>query len=1110
MQCSNCAIELPEDARFCRECGHAVQSVCPDCRQMAPPGARFCPTCGARIPGSGRWPASVKDLLQAERRQITLMFTDIVGSTEISSRMDPEELREVIWNYQACVVRAVTEFGGFVARYIGDGILIYFGWPRTGEMDPERSVRAGLAVIRAVRDIRTGGERIQVRVGVATGLVVVGDSMNSDAARQTIAFGEAPNRAARLQGLAEPDCMIIDDATRQQIGGLFNCRDLGPAVLKGFPEPVRAWQVLTETAVESRFDALHSGMMTPLVGRDEELAALLRLWRKARGAKGQLAMLSGEPGIGKSRLIAALEDRLTAEQYASLRHYCFPDRQDSALYPVIACLTTTAGFDREDTPEEKLQKLYTVMSWPNMGDTSDDQSVPMDGNSAFAEDVALIADLLSVPLGLGRLSINYSPRRKKEKTFDALVRLFANYCRHRPLLLLFEDIHWADPSSLELLDKIIQLLPGLPILLVLSFRPELRASWLDNPVATLITPQRLAPREAEQLAVQAIADFTLSPRLLSQIVAHSDGVPLFIEELAKTVLERSRLATGTAAVVTVPDTLRASLMARLDRLPTAKQVAQIGSAIGREFAHSLLSNIAQMPNELLVRGLEQLVGSGLVFCRGTPPDAIYVFKHFLVQDAAYSSLLRSRRAEIHASIVSEMERNPGIEGPQPAFLGYHCAQAGFIQKAATYYRLAGERSEARAAFTETRNLLDRGIALAEALPNSSDSRRLRAELLGTLGRILHMGKGPRDPEALVAFEQAIDLSRTLAGAEPLTRALLTRFLNLWRRANYDAAERDAQELLDVGTLRVDPKAQILGNITLGYTHAIRGLFTEACADIATARQLIEQNPNAQADATFGAGVLTNGLVFGALSLACRGHLDQAVAEATMITLGAQRLSPFARASALLLLSRFALVTRDSDSFLEHTTALRLISEEQGFPDFINAAVCGCGWLAAHAGQLEAGINEMQTSITAMQAAEYWAFGPYWRFMLADALVLAGQVSNALQVIEEALALSSRTGEAWLDAELYRQKGNLLLQVAPQDQQMAEASLLQAIKVARRQSAKLFELRATTSIARVWSALDKKADARILLESACASFAGIVESSDLKEARALLSELYGIM
>ena len=701
---------------------------------------------------------------QAERRQVSVMFSDIVDNTEIAAKLDPEELRTLIHFYQSRVAQAVKEHGGFVSRYVGDGVVAYFGWPLAGEIDAELAVRAAFAAKRALQDHGTRLERLRVRIAVATGLVVIDEGHGTDAAGYADAFGETPNRAARLQSLAETDGIIIDDATRQQIGALFDCQDMGLVTLKGFPTPVRAWRVLSELSVTSRFEALHDGLVSPMVGRDTKLSKLLALWDKARQGCGQLALIAGEPGIGKSRLIISLEQRLVTTRFACFRYFCFRDRQDSALYPVIAALTNMAAFGTRDTPEDKVRKLGSALG----DNVREDQAAE---NEEIAEGVALIADLMSVPIGDHRV-LNYSPQRKKERTFAVLVRLLVNAARVQPLLVTFEDMHWADPTTIELLDRVVQILDALPIMLVLTFRPNVNPPWIGHPSSTLLTLRRLTTQQAALLASQVSQDAELPPHVLSLIVAQSDGVPLFVEELTKTVLAQSGPFRKGAETVIVPPTLRASLMARLDRLPRAKLVAQVGSAVGREFSYTLLFRVASLPENVLAAGLDELVDAGFVFPRDGPSGPVYTFKHVLVQEAAYQSLLRTRRAEIHAAISRELEQDPGVEGPQPALLGYHCAQAGLIEKAANYYRLAGERSEARAALAETRALLDRGISLAEALPDGSESRRLRAEALVSLGRILHMTRSPSDPEALTAFDQAIDLAHGVPHPEPMTRALL--------------------------------------------------------------------------------------------------------------------------------------------------------------------------------------------------------------------------------------------------------------------------------------------------------------------------------------------------
>jgi class 3 adenylate cyclase len=1063
--------------------------ACPACLRTPPEGSRFCPGCGTKLPNV---PA------QAERRQMSVMFTDIVDYTAIASRLDPEELRELIYGYQSRVARALREHGGFAARYVGDGVLAYFGWPLAGEIDAESAVRAALAIIRGFQDDSSGSERLHVRIAVATGLVVVGGTNDNDAARHAIAFGETPNRAARLQAAAGADCAIIDDATHQQIGALFDCEDIGFVTLKGFPEPARAWRVLSERPIDNRFEALHDGGATPMVGRDPELQTLIELWGGALRCRGEFVLVSGEAGIGKSRLIAALEQHLMAASFMCLRFFCFRDRQDSALHPVIAALTQAAALGRQDTPEDKLRKISAMLA----ADTR--QSKPTK-NADFDEQVALIADLLSVPL-VDHQALNYSPQRRKERTFAAVISHIINLAQRRPLLIIFEDIHWADPTSIELIDRIVPRLVGVPIMLVLTSRSDETLPWIGQPNARLVNLQRLPTRTAALVAMQVSPDTVLPPDVLNRIVARSDGVPLFIEELTKTVVAQARSSQKMTEEITVPPTLRASLMSRLDRLPNGKHVAQVGSAIGREFAHSMLSRVAAIPPDVLAHGLDDLLRGGFIFPQGRGSETIYCFKHVLVQEAAYQSLLRARRGEIHAAIIRELERDPGIEGPQPALLGYHCAQAGLIEKATNYYRLAGERSEARAALAETRALLDRGISLAELLPDSSESRRLRAEALVSLARILHMTRSPSDPEALAAFEKAINLSKTVENPEFLTRALVTRFLNLWRRGSYLAAQQDAQQLIDVGCSRHDPNALILGHITSSYIHAILGLFSEASTDVATAECLLAEYPDAGIDISFGASVLTNGLIFGAFSHACLGYIDQAMAEAATIVGRINGLTPFARAAAMLLLSRFAFIICDRDSFRMHTDALTQISEVCGFTDFLNAAQVGHGWLLVTEGRFSSGLDEMRASMNAMKVADYRAFGPYWRLMMADALTRAAKPADALGLVDEALLLSCQTQEAWLDAELYRRKGNLILQVAPADATAAEVSLQRAITISRSQRARFFELRAATDLARIWLSKGQHVEARRLMNHTCSWFDQTTSAWDFGQARRLLAEL----
>ena len=611
-------------------------------------------------------PNEVAPVPAPERRQLSVMFCDLMGFTELSSRLDPEDLSGVVRAYQEHVSAVVARFSGFIARYVGDGVLIYFGWPEAHEANAERAVRAALAIIEAISQAPVRTQDLRVRIGIATGLVVIGELIGRGDARQQTAIGETPNLAARLQSLAEPNGILIDAVTRRQIADLFVCRDLGAIALKGLPDLMPTWQVLGEAATESRFEALHARTMTPLIGRDEEIELLLRRWQQAKNGEGQLVLLAGEPGIGKSRLIAALDERLRREPHQSLRYFCSPHHQDSALYPIVARWERDLNFARGETPQERLRKLEVALS--SVG--------------ASPEDVALIADLLSVPVDDGYPRLDLNPQRKKEKTYEALLHVLAHRARRQPLLMLFEDAHWADASSLELLDNVVRQLTGLPILVTVSYRPEFQPPWIGLAIASLITLRRLTHGQAEQLAQRVLFAEAMSPDMLHRIVMQTDGVPLFIEELTKAVLEGTDQHGSSAAALQVPATLQSSLIARLDRIPAAKHIAQIGAVIGREFAHSLLAAVANTPDPQFTRGIDMLVSSGLAFRHGTPPDAVYAFKHALVRDAAYSTLLRSQRQELHARIATELEVHlTDTADTHPELLAHHCAQAGLTERA---------------------------------------------------------------------------------------------------------------------------------------------------------------------------------------------------------------------------------------------------------------------------------------------------------------------------------------------------------------------------------------------------------------------------------------------
>jgi class 3 adenylate cyclase len=624
----------------------------------------------------------------AERRQVTVMFSDLVGSTALSARMDPEDLRDIISAYQKCVAETVQRFGGFVAKYMGDGVLVYFGYPQAHEHDAERAVRAGLELIAGVNALKAGAP-LQTRVGIATGLVVVGDLIGAGEAQERGIVGETPNLAARLQGIAEPNTVVIAESTRKLIGNMFELQDLGAREVKGIAEPVRAWAALRASSAEGRFEALHATGLTALVGREEELELLLCRWSRAKTGEGQVVLLSGEAGIGKSRLTAALLERIVGEPHTRLRYFCSPQHTDSALYPIIGQIERGARIAHDDALPTKLDKLDAVLVQ----------------TSTSKQDSALFAEMLSLPNDGRYPALEQDPQRRRQRTLEALNLQMEVLSCSNPVLMVVEDVHWSDPTSLEAFGRAVDRIASHRVLLIVTLRPELESPWIGRPHVTFLSLNRLAQRDIEVMIDGMVGDKSLPASIRKDIIERTDGIPLFVEELTKAVLEAKSddEAQQTAAAVpssalAVPASLHASLMARLDRLGFAKEVAQIGAVIGREFSHPLLAAVSRKDEAELKSALDNLVQAGLLFGQGLPPHASYLFKHALVQDAAYTTLLRGRRRELHARIARSLEDDfSDVAAAQPQVLARHCAEAGLIEKAVAYYRKAGEHCVARSA-----------------------------------------------------------------------------------------------------------------------------------------------------------------------------------------------------------------------------------------------------------------------------------------------------------------------------------------------------------------------------------------------------------------------------
>lgn len=1033
------------------------------------------------------------------------MFCDLVGSTALSARLDPEDLREILDAYRTCVAETAEGHDGFVAKYMGDGALVYFGYPHAHEDDAEQAVRAGLALIDAVDSLRLIPEGLQVRVGIATGLVIVGDLIGSGQASERGVVGETPNLAARLQAEAQPGTVVIDSNTRRLLGKLFECSDPGRLALKGFAGPVQAWTVMAENAVESRFEALRASQR-PLIGRGDELALLLGRWRQARAGQGQAILVCGEPGIGKSRLVAALQGETENDAPVRLRYFCSPHHSQSALYPIMAQMERAAGFDREDTTERKLEKLEAVLRL----------SLPE------GEDFALIAELLGLPTAGRYPPLDLSPQSRKERTHAALLRQLEGLAPRAPVLMVFEDAHWADPTSLEVLDRVIDRIRTLPVLLAVTFRLDFAPPWGTGAHVTSIRLNGLGQRDNIALVKHVAGDKPFPSELVEQIVAHTDGIPLFAEELTKTVLESGLLQeegdrylfTGSLRSMAVPSSLQASLVARLDRLTPGREVAQIGAVIGREFSYELLAAVTGLPHEAVRDGLAQLSGAELIFARGEPPDAVHSFKHALVQDAAYATLLKSRRAELHARIAQVLEiQYPDMSERQPEVLAHHYAGAGLPEKAIGFYLKAGGLALTRFAISEAIGQLRNGLEQVPKVADEATRGRLEIDLRLPLARALAAAKGFAAPETGHALARARELSERLNDVDWLYAVLSQQWGFLLVRGEVRAAVAAAEDLLHTAKARCDADGEMIGHLALGMGLLALGVPARARGHLEQAIALSER-PGGACVWTVGLAAHVAAHAYLAFALAELGYLERAGVCCRRAVAEARELrEPITVAFSLSVGSIPLAWSGDTRTFGEWTDELIGLADSQSLPFYQATGWILRGWLQAQSGGAEDGIRLARQGLDA-----FLATGQRYQFSItaslyAEVCEAAGDAACGLACIAEALSLAQATEEREHEAELLRLRGRLQLLEPGQDQgrdqqgqDCAMESFRQALGVAQAQHARFFELRAAKALAGLERARGRIGEARDLLAPVYGWFTEGLDLPDLKEAKALLDEL----
>jgi class 3 adenylate cyclase/predicted ATPase len=1044
----------------------------------------------------------------AERRQLTVMFCDLVDSTALSSQLDPEDLREVVRAYQETCAKVIARFEGHIAQYLGDGLLVYFGYPLAHEDDARRAVQAGLGMVDALGQLNTRleqerGVRLAARLGIHTGLVVVGD-VGGGTRQEQLALGETPNLAARLQGIAAPNTLVISAATFQLLGGFFACQPLGTPLLKGQAQPLAVYRVLYESMARSRLEAAASTGLTPLVGREQEVGLLLERWTQVKEGVGQVVLLSGEAGIGKSRLVQVLQEQVATEPQAWLTPcQCSPYYQHTALYPMIELLERVAlRFEREEAPPQKLRKLEGFLV---------QYGLPL------AEAVPLFAALLSLPLPAAYAPLTVSPEQQKQQTLQALLTMLLHIATQQPVLFVMEDLHWVDPTTLELLTLLVDQGPTARILALFTFRPDFSPPWTGRVHVTQVTLHRLTRRQAAEMAGRVVRSKMLPAEVMEQVVAKTDGVPLFVEELTKMVLESGLLQehedhyalTGPLPPLAIPTTLHDSLMARLDRLAAVKGLAQLGATLGREFSYALLHAVSPWDEDTVRRGLHQLVEVEFLYQRGVPPQATYLFKHALIQEAAYQSLLRSTRQQYHQRIAQVLEAQfPETAATQPELLAHHCTEAGLTEQAVVYWQRAGERASQHSAHKEAIAHLSKGLALLATLPDTP--QRAQQELLvqTTLGPALMAVKGQAASEVEHAYTRARELCQQVGD----TPQLFPTLWGLWRfysqRAQHQMSCEIGEQLLTLAQRAQDPALLLQAHHALWPTLCYLGEFVRVRTHVEQGIALYDpQQHHAQALLYGGhdPGVCCQN--YTSWALWALGYPDQALQWSDKaLSLAGKLAHPFSTADALAAATVLHQLLRAGQMVHERAEALIALATEQSFLLHRARGMVLRGWALCVQGQSAEGMRQIHQGLKAYQSLGAERSGSHFLALLAETAGDRGQTAEGLAMVAQGLVAVHKTGESFYEAELYRLQGTLLLRQDTPDAAQAEASFQQALAVARRQQAKSLELRAAMSLARLWHQQGKCAAARALLAPIFGWFTEGFDTADLQEAKTLLEAL----
>jgi predicted ATPase/class 3 adenylate cyclase len=1072
MRCSQCAAVNRESAKFCESCGTALLNVAESIIEKSVPP-----------------PSTI-----GERRHLSVLFCDLVGSTSIAAKLDPEEWRELAADYQRASARAVERFGGRVAKYLGDGVMAYFGWPQAHGDDPERAVRAGLAIVEAICKLneQRPDVKLSARVGIDSGVVVVGLGGSGEFE----VFGETPNIAARVQAVAAPDTVLITDVTHRLVSGLFVVEERGPFSLKGIDRRQRLYRVVQPSGVRGRLEALAATHgLSPFIGRESELGMLGDHWQHVRAGEGRLALIIGEPGIGKSRLIQRFHQQIAGTPHTWIEVTAAPVFRNTPLFPVLENIRKVISRRGDESREEQLAQLESSLVLAGLNPP---------------EAIPLVAPLLNLELLAKYRASRLSAEHQRRRLLALMVDWVVGLARVQPIVMVTEDLHWVDPSTLELVQMLVERGPIPQFLLLCTARPEFRVPWTPNKTHAHITLNQLSLRNARIIVERLSALKGLSKKAIDAVVERTGGVPLFVEELTRAVLESS---DNEFIKRVIPVSLNDLLMARLDRLGPAKVVAQLGAVIGSEFSYELIQAVAPIPKEDLQHALGILTEAELLYANGAAPNATYLFKHALIRDAAYEALLKTRRKELHSRIAEVLVRQyPDRVASAPELLAHHYTEAGLISQALPYWHRAGQTASQRSAHAEAISHLTKGLDLLKTLPDTSERAQYELTLQIALGAPLIATRGYAASAVEDAYARALELCRQMGEPPQLFPVLwgLSAFYGV--RAELKTARELSEQVLRLAQGVRDPALLLEAHHALGQYLYFMGEFSLAREHFEQGIALYDPRQHSSLAYLYGQDPGMACLSYLSWTLWVLGYAGQALERsAEAITLAHDLSQPVSLAFAQDFAAALHQLRREVHLTREQAEAAIALSKEQGFQFWLTAGTLYRAWALAEMGQVEEGILQMRNGLAAFRATGAKLGEPYFFARMAEAYEKGGQADEGLSVLADALATVNNTGERHYESELYRLKGKLNLTrhsnaAAMPTLREAESSFREAIRIAHRQQAKSLELRATMSLTRLLAQQDRRNEARTMLTEIYNWFTEGFDTADLKEAKTLLDEL----